>query len=313
MNVKGVVFNIQRYTVHDGPGIRTELFLKGCPLKCRWCSNPEGLNKRPEPGVYTSKCIGKEKCGRCAGACPVSECLRFTGGRLSSIDRELCTGCMKCASICPADAVKAWGGEMTVGEVMDVIRRDTEYYRKSGGGVTISGGDPLVQSDFVAEIFKRCKEENIHTCLESTFYAQWSAIEKVLPYADMLITDIKHMDSGEHKRNTGVPNELILKNLARLSKTGKPIVVRVPVIPGVNDDMGNISATADFILNKLGNRIQKLQLLGFMRLGEEKYASLGEDYPMKNTDFDRDEFNEHLKKLAEYFKSEGIDCITNNR
>lgn len=309
---KGVVFNIQRYTVHDGPGIRTELFLKGCPLRCRWCSNPEGLNKRPEPGVYLSKCIGREKCGRCADVCPANECLGFKDGKLSSIDRELCTGCMKCSSVCPADAVKAWGGEMTADEVMSIILRDKEYYRKSGGGVTISGGDPLVQSDFVAEIFKRCKQENIHTCLESTFYAQWSVIEKVLPYSDMLITDIKHMDSGEHKRHTGVANELILNNLARISETGKQIVVRIPVIPGVNDDTGNISATADFILERMGNRIQKLQLLGFMRLGEEKYASLGAEYSMKNTDFDRDEFNKHLKKLAGYFTSRGIDCITNN-
>lgn len=308
MQQEGIVINVQRYTIHDGPGIRTELFLKGCPLECQWCGNPESQKAAWEPGVYPSKCIGKERCGCCVSACP-TESLRFQDQKLVSIDRNQCINCMRCTDVCPADAVKAWGRRMTVEEAMKAVMRDAEYYRSSQGGVTISGGEPLVQCDFVEALFARCREEQIHTCLESTFCMDWAVVEKGIQYADLLITDIKHMDPEIHKKYTGVSNERILENLQQLSQQGRELIIRIPVIPGINDDMGNMEATADFILEKLGNRIKQLQLLRFMRLGEEKYASLGIPYPMKSVGIDQDQFNKQIEELAAYFNSRGICCI----
>ncbi len=312
MSKKGNIFNIQRYTIHDGPGIRTEVFMKGCPLSCRWCGNPESQTVSVQPGVYTSRCIGEDKCGLCKEVCDAGA-LIFTDGRLTAVKRALCMNCMKCADSCPADAIKQWGEQISVEEVMEAVRRDAKYYESSGGGVTVSGGEPLVQVDFVAEIFARCREERIHTCLESTFCAEWRVIEKAVEDADMLITDIKHMDSAVHKEHTGVSNELILENLKKLVSLGKPVIVRIPVIPGFNDDMQNMEATADFIINELGNGVQQLQLLSFMRLGEEKYASLGIKYPMTDVDVDRENFNEKIKGFAEYFTSRGINCLVGTK
>ncbi len=304
---QGIIFNIQRYTIHDGPGIRTEIFLKGCPLSCKWCGNPESRVSELQPGVYSVRCIGKEKCGICKEACGQEDGLHFED-MLTSINRDICTGCMKCVDACPADAIKQWGKSVSLDEVMDIIRRDVSYYESSGGGVTISGGEPLMQPEFTKALLKRCREEGIHTCLESTFCTDWHIIEDVMPYADMLITDIKHMDDEMHEKYTGVSNKRILENLSRLAKLNKPIIIRIPVIPGVNDNMENMGATADFILKEMAGKVQQLQLLPFMRLGEEKYRSLGMEYPMKELEFDRDAFQGYIKKIASYFNERGIRC-----
>lgn len=313
MAQKGVVFNIQRFTIHDGPGLRTELFLKGCPLRCEWCSNPESWMTFIQPGVYKSKCISKNKCGACLEACPGEDVLEFYRGKLAAIDRSKCKHCLACADACPSEAVKQWGKNMTVEECMEIIRKDRGYYERSGGGVTVSGGDPLVQSEFVEELFKECKEEGIHTCLESTFYANWKNIEKVLPYTDLIISDIKHMDTEIHKQFTGVNNELILDNLERLAKEGRDLILRIPVIPDVNDDEQNIEATADFILNKLDGHVRTLQLLSFMRLGEEKYISLGIPYRMEGVKINRKSFQKKVEKIAEYFNSRDIHCLVGTK
>ena len=305
---QGIIFNIQRYTINDGPGIRTEIFMKGCLLKCRWCSNPESQRAAIEPGVYSSKCISEDKCGLCITACR-QQALLFAGGNIAGIDRSRCIGCMKCAAVCPSEAVRAWGEKMSLDEVMAVIEKDRAFYEKSGGGVTVSGGEPLVQKDFTRSILKACCETGIHTCLESTFCTDWETVEAAAEYADLLISDIKHMDSDVHKKYTGAGNEKILANLKRLAACGHDMILRIPVIPGINDDMENIIKTADYIEDNIGDRLRTLQLLSFMRMGEEKCRSLDRAYEMDSLQFDREEFQQRVKDIAEYFNSRGIRCV----
>ncbi|WP_375748222.1 glycyl-radical enzyme activating protein [Vibrio sp. HN007] len=309
----GTVLNVQRFTLHDGPGIRTEFFLKGCPLRCDWCGNPESFNKHIEVGVFQNKCITSNSCGSCAEVCPSPDMLTFSGSKLDIIDRDKCSNCLECSEECPSEAIKQWGKIMTVDECMKIIRQDRGFYERSGGGITVSGGEPLLQSDFVLELFKACKLEGFHTCLESSFFSNWGRIDKLLPYTDLFISDIKAMDSDLHKKHTGVDNNRILENLIKLSNTGKELILRIPVIPGVNDSMGNAEATADFILNKLNGKIRTLQLLSFMRLGEEKYRSLGLPYKMKDLEFDRNEFQQQVNTIAEYFNQRGIHCLVGTK
>ena len=309
----GIVFNIQRFTMHDGPGIRTELFLKGCPLRCDWCGNPESLKSNIEAGVFSSKCISHEKCGSCEEVCEDKNMLTFTEGKLTSINSNKQEEWLASYNACPSDAIKQWGKSMSVEECMKEIRKDKGYYMRSGGGVTVSGGDPIIQTDFVAQLFKACKDEGIDTCFESSFYGEWTDVEKVLPYTDLVISDIKHMDTEIHKKHTGVDNHKILNNLKKLTEKEVELILRIPVIPNVNDDMENIVATADFILNELGNRVRTLQLLSFMRLGEEKYQSLGMPYKMKDVEVDRESFQKHVSGIAEYFNSRGIHCLVGTK
>ncbi|MGL5067358.1 MAG: (2S)-3-sulfopropanediol dehydratase activating enzyme [Sarcina sp.] len=310
---EGNVFNIQRFTIHDGPGIRTELFLKGCPLKCQWCGNPESWKSNIEIGVYTSKCISEEKCGSCKEVCSSEGTLNFADGKLVSIDRDKCVNCFLCYEECPSDAIKQWGKSMSVSECMEIIRKDRGYYERSGGGVTISGGEPLLQVKFVEELFKKCKEEEIHTCIESCFHVKWESIERILLYSDLVISDIKHMDTNIHKKYTGVGNELVLENLEKLKTLGKDLILRIPIIPNVNDNIENIEATADFIINKLNNKVRTLQLLSFMRLGEEKYCSLGMPYQMEEVNVDREKFQKSINNIAKYFKERGIHCTVGTK
>ena len=313
MSNPGIVFNIQRFTLHDGPGIRTEFFLKGCPLRCDWCGNPESFNRYIEVGVFQNKCISSKKCGSCEEVCHDPTMLSFSDSKLQIIDRDKCTSCLVCSDECPSEAIKQWGKFMSVDECMKVILKDKGFYERSGGGVTVSGGEPLLQSDFVLELFKACKQEGVHTCLESSFYSNWNRIEKLIPYTDLFISDIKLMDSIRHKKYTGVENQKILKNLQKLSTITKEIILRIPVIPTVNDNPDNMKATADFIVNEMSGNIRALQLLSFMRLGEEKYESLGIPYKMRNLSFDRAEFQEQVNHIAEYFTERGIYCTVGTK
>ena len=307
MSEKGIIFDIQRFTISDGPGMRTEIFFKGCPMRCRWCSNPEGYLPQIQLGVYGSKCISAGSCGSCLEVCG-EDALLFTDGTLTGIDRSKCTGCMKCLEECPSDAIRTWGHEVKAEECMDIIRRDKGFYERSGGGVTLSGGEPLRQSAFAAELLKACRDEGIHTCCESALYADWQDVENILPYTDLIISDIKHMDSRIHQKYTGAPNEKILGNLKRLAAEKRNIILRIPLIPGINDDDRNIEQTADFIQNEMQGNILSLQLLSFMRLGLEKYESLGMEYGMEDLDFNREEFQSRVREIRDYFESRGINC-----
>ncbi len=302
----GTVINIQKFTVHDGPGIRTEVFMKGCPLKCLWCSNPESIKPNPEVGVYGKSCIGLDKCGWCVKACS-NGALQVVDNKVASIDRQKCVGCLKCAKSCPNDSLKTFGEVMTVPEVMSKIRDDRFFYDRSRGGVTLSGGDPLIQWQFSLEILKECKRVGIHTCLETELHCSQEVLDQVLPYVDMLISDLKHIDSASHKNFTGVGNERILENLRYLASKNIAIVMRYPVVPGYNDSEANVEATANFILREMNNNIRQFQLLPYRPLGTDKYEALGIPYPMGEVKPpNRAEYEANLKRLAELFRQRGI-------
>ncbi len=311
LQTEGYVTNIQRFTVHDGPGIRTEVFLKGCPLRCRWCSNPENIRPYPEVGVYKARCVGVEKCGHCLSACPEEDAsFVVEEGLVTAIDRNKCTHCPACADACPANALVVWGRRCTAREVVEEILADVEFYEKSGGGVTLSGGDPLVQWQFSLALLQECRTRRIHTCLETEHHVDPSILERIYPYVDLVITDIKHMDPHKHREYTGVGNELILQNIAETAKRKIPLIIRIPVIFDHNDDEENIRTTADFIVGRLGNNVLQVQLLPYRQLGLEKYEALGIAYPMG--DFqppERKIWEKKILGLAELLNSYGIPAV----
>ena len=269
-----LIANIQGYSIHDGPGIRTVVFLKGCPLRCRWCANPENLQDKVQTGFLANLC---KHCARCASACPRGAILAEENKR---IDREKCDGCMKCVEACFYGALVQYGKPMTVEEVFDKVRRDKIFYESSGGGVTISGGEPLTHADFAAELFSLCRGDGINTCVETCGCVPRSAFEKVLPLTDTFYFDLKLMDSGKHREYTGQGNEQILDNARFLAEKGANILFRQPLIPGVNDAEENIRATAEFI-RSLGRPELELQLIAYHRMGTSKYAALDLPYTLE--------------------------------
>jgi pyruvate formate lyase activating enzyme len=296
-SMEGLVFDIQRFSIHDGPGIRTIVFLKGCPLSCRWCSNPESQKLKPVIMYQEMNCI---HCGRCIVACKKGA---ISINNKGFINRDICTACGECVNVCPASALTMKGRKMTVEQVVKELKKDATTYRRSGGGITLSGGEPLVQSDFSKEIFKACKAQGWHTAIETTGYAKTEIIEKVFPYVDLALMDIKNIDSNIHKEYTGVSNEVILENVKRVSKITK-VIVRVPVIPEFNSSDESIFKISKFV--KTLNNIDTIHLLPYHTYGQNKYELLGREYFMGKMRTLTQEEIDNLKKIVE---SHNIQCI----
>lgn len=303
-----LVYNIQRYTIHDGPGIRTEVFLKGCPMHCLWCSNPESLEREAQIGVYPAKCLSTAKCGWCIKSCPLKGSpIRFDeNGVLQAVDMlPDCRSCLRCADACPGRAIMVWGEKMTLPQLIELIEADRSFYQRSGGGVTLNGGEVMLQWEFARELLKECRQRGINTCVESALLCPREYMEAVLEYTDLLICDIKHMDSEAHKRISGAGNELILSNIRRASELGVPMVIRTPVVPGYNADEENIRATGRFIRDELGGRIVQYQLLPYRKMGTEKYATLNKPYPMGDYEApERSVWEENLLRLRDMLREE---------
>lgn len=290
----GMIFNTQKFSIHDGNGMRTLIFMKGCPLQCLWCSNPESQNLGIEIMDVKSNCVG---CGKCVALCEHHAVEEGT----FDIDRERCRKCGMCAEKCYANAKKIVGKTVTIREIMQLIEKDRIFYTNSGGGVTIGGGEPLLQHEFVEELLRTCKASNLHTAVETCGYGTWDAVKGVFEAADQVFFDLKAMDSELHRTLTGVGNEKILENASRLAEIAgldKEIVFRIPLIPGCNDSEDNIKETGRFTasLERPDNRIA-VEILPYHNLGEDKYRWLNRDYPLPKLKKPSNEKVEGYKEL----------------
>lgn len=299
ISITAPIFNIQSYSIHDGPGIRVTVFVKGCPLRCLWCANPESNQTKPQLMTYENKCIG---CGICVSACAknaVSPIIKDGKPKVYT-DRQLCAECGKCVSACRSGARELVGKDMSVDEVLSKVLKDRMFMEASGGGITISGGEPLMHPDFTEALLKAAKDEGLHTAVESSSFATREIVDRVFRYVDLALLDIKHMDSAVHKELTGVPNERILENIKYIHNVLKvPTMISLPTIPGHNDSDDNIAATARFVAQELDGKVN-IRLLPYHRLGESKNESLGKGMNM-SIDVPSDEHMQHLKEIVESF------------
>jgi pyruvate formate lyase activating enzyme len=268
-DLKGLVFNIERFSVHDGPGIRTLVFLKGCPLSCRWCANPEGIAARPQVVFLPESCIG---CASCKAVCPEDAIIRTSDGMITMAS-EHCNHCGTCVTACPSLARKVYGRSMSINEVFEEIYKDFPFYRRSGGGVTLSGGEPLMQKEFTYALLKFCSQHHIHTAAETCGFADWETVSHTFEFADLILFDFKHVHPLKHTKFTGVDNGKILENMRKLNEQGKDMIIRVPVIPGFNDSAEEMESMAKFISQL--KRPPPCHLLPYHALGVSKYKHLG--------------------------------------
>jgi len=297
--LNGIIFDIKRFAVHDGPGIRTAIFFKGCPLHCLWCHNPEGVLPRFELMPRQSRCAAE--CFDCIKACP--------GGALSkkdgkiAIDQKRCDDdiCLACSEACMYDALQLVGKRMTAADLVREVEKDRIFFEQSGGGVTFTGGEPLIQHEFLLELLAKLKPKGIHTALDTSGFASWQVLHSVARECDLVLYDIKMMNEAKHKKYTGVSNKLILDNLKKLSATGKEIWIRIPLVPGVNDDDENIRQTADF-LKSLTN-VQRIAVLPYHKGGTEKAKNLGTESSFRVFDLPSEE---HVAAIMKTLSDRGF-------
>jgi len=289
------IINIQKYSIHDGPGIRTTVFFKGCPLNCLWCHNPESQNSSPEIMFFEERCTS---CGSCVKVC-TSKAIKFIQGS-PVIDKCKCNLCGKCSDFCLKNARELVGKDITVKHLMSEIIKDEVFYEESNGGVTFSGGEPLMYADYLVNVLKFCKDKNIHTTIDTSGYATFEQFEKIIDNVDLILFDIKHMNNEKHLKYTGVSNTVILENLKKLSERGSNIYIRMPIIAGVNDNDENIDAAVAF-LSKLN--IIQVNLLPYHKMGMDKYRRLNMQYKLSGEETPTEEA---MNQIAQKFKKAGI-------
>ena len=292
----GIVFDIKKFSLHDGPGIRTTVFLKGCPLTCVWCHNPEGIAPGAEIHFFQKRCIA---CGDCAEACP-NEAVRFKDGK-PTWDQARCQQCGFCAHVCPSEAVQLVGQTMTVPDVIVEIEKDVLCYDQSGGGVTFSGGEPCAQPEFLKALLQTCQEQSIHTAVDTSGLAPLDHMEQIAPLTDLFLFDLKMMNEQRHERFTGVSNRQILENLGALSQADQSIRVRIPIIPGINDDQENIVQTTDFLTSL--ETIRHIDLLPYHPIARSKYQRMQQRYRLKQLQAPTEA---EMERIAERFRVRGF-------
>jgi len=299
MTQKGLIFDLQKFSVHDGPGIRTTVFLKGCPLDCWWCHNVESQQAQREPMLRGDLCTG---CGACVSRCP-EQAVRLEQGRAET-DLERCVRCGSCVVVCPENGRTICGTEMSVAEVIEEVSKDRVFYERSGGGVTLSGGEPLAQIDFLAEVLAAGKQAGLHTAVDTSGYAPWEHFERILPLTDLFLYDLKILDEAIHRTFTGVPNRLILENLCRLAAATDQIFIRYPVIPSINDGAEHVARVVDFLRTV---RFRQINLLPYHQLGRGKAEQLGRAYRMEGV---VPPPPEELDRVRRQFTDAGFTVVT---
>jgi len=296
----GLIFNIQRHSTEDGPGLRTTVFFKGCPMRCPWCHNPEGMRPVPELVWYDVRCIGFKGCLK---ACP-RQALEIKGDRLA-IHRDRCNACGMCVPACPAKALEVLGRKMTVSEVVETVLRDRVFYEKSGGGVTLSGGEPSMQAGFASALMQALRKEGIPLALDTCGGMSWSALRPLIDLTDLVLLDLKHMDEEKHLRFTGLPLRQVLNNARQIGRTKKPLWIRTPIIPGYTAEEDNVRAVARFIRSELP-WVERYELLAFTNVSVKKYQRLDRDWDLGNEALLR---KEEMEKLTDLARAEGVQHV----
>ena len=295
-DVKGRIFDIQHFSIHDGPGIRTTVFFKGCPLRCLWCHNPESINFQPEIAFYQEFCIG---CKHCVEVCP-HQCHQFIDGT-RVFKREFCIGCGRCAEECCTEALVLKGKEYTIAQVLAEVEKDRPFYERSGGGLTVSGGEPLAQPQFCLELLNQAKQQNTHTVIDTSGYVKWDIFQEALILTDLFLFDVKADSTELHKRVTGVENARIKENLQKLIEQNAAVIVRIPLIPGCNDTLSEMTGIAEMI--KGFKSAPPVHILPYHQFAEQKYQPIGREYELKQI---KPPASDHLRQLGQIFEERGL-------